>query len=169
MVWVARDPSASSRTSVATPAFRTTATTPAAGAARVPRRESPDAYDSREWPRYRGLMTGAQQPFAVEGPKVSSYLAFGNHDNLSQGSQETIRFFEDFPTGRFKSLLTEPPTVTATALGKSDFSDRLPRFADAFKESYDRPRLGDRPRAQAITYDRALIIPRDENCQDVNE
>jgi len=104
-------------------------------------------------------MNGAQQPFAVEGPKVSSYLAFGNHDNLSQGSQETIRFFEDFPTGRFKSLLTEPPTVTATALGKSDFSDRLPRFADAFKESYDRPRLGDRPRAQAITYDRALIIP----------
>jgi 3',5'-cyclic AMP phosphodiesterase CpdA len=42
------------------------------------------------WPRYPGLMDWAQVPFQAEGLKVPSYIAFGNHDALYQGTVQTF-------------------------------------------------------------------------------
>lgn len=44
------------------------------------------AYKSRGWPVYPGLLDRAQEPFEAEGLAVPSYVAFGNHDGLYQGT-----------------------------------------------------------------------------------
>jgi metallophosphoesterase (TIGR03767 family) len=39
-----------------------------------------------DWPRYPGLLDRAKQPFHAQGLRVPSYVAFGNHDTMYQGT-----------------------------------------------------------------------------------
>ena len=49
--------------------------------------ESPaGAYASDNWPTYPKLLDRAQRPFEAAGLKVPTYVAFGNHDALYQGT-----------------------------------------------------------------------------------
>lgn len=43
-------------------------------------------YEERGFPTYPGLLDRAQLPFKAEGLKVPSYVLFGNHDALFQGT-----------------------------------------------------------------------------------
>jgi 3',5'-cyclic AMP phosphodiesterase CpdA len=56
------------------------------------------------WPNYPGLMDAAQQSFQPEGLEVPSYLAFGNHDGLVQGSMGASPSLEAVATGCIKVL-----------------------------------------------------------------
>jgi metallophosphoesterase (TIGR03767 family) len=77
---------------------------------------SPSFYDPDEpfgptfgsWPSYTGLMDRAQQPFQAEGLRVPSYVLFGNHDALAQGTEDAIRPYEDVATGCLKPLTDVP-------------------------------------------------------------
>jgi metallophosphoesterase (TIGR03767 family) len=90
---------------------------------------SPSYYDPDDpfgpafgtWPTYPGLMDRAQQPFAAEGLRVPSYVLFGNHDALAQGTEKAIRPYEDVATGCLKPLTDAPgasglETLTPSAL-----------------------------------------------------
>ena len=66
------------------------------------------------WPVYPGLLDRAQEPFESEGLKVPSYVAFGNHDALVQGTEDANAAFEDLATGCVKPLV--PPTGLANSL-----------------------------------------------------
>jgi metallophosphoesterase (TIGR03767 family) len=59
------------------------------------------------WPAYPGLMDRAQAPFGVEGLRVPSYVAFGNHDGLVQGNEDANASFEEVATGCVKPLTTK--------------------------------------------------------------
>ena len=49
--------------------------------------ESPaGSYATNGWPTYPNLFDRAQAPFAAEGLRVPTYVAFGNHDALYQGT-----------------------------------------------------------------------------------
>jgi metallophosphoesterase (TIGR03767 family) len=39
-----------------------------------------------DWPRYPGLLDRAKRPFRAQGLRVPSYVAFGNHDTMYQGT-----------------------------------------------------------------------------------
>jgi metallophosphoesterase (TIGR03767 family) len=43
-------------------------------------------YLANNWPTYPGLFDAAQKPFQARGLEVPSYVAFGNHDQLYQGT-----------------------------------------------------------------------------------
>ena len=43
-------------------------------------------YAERNWPTYPGLVDAAQKPFSARGLEVPSYVVFGNHDGLYQGT-----------------------------------------------------------------------------------
>jgi metallophosphoesterase (TIGR03767 family) len=66
-----------------------------------------------DWPEYRGLMDRAQEPFPAEGLRVPSYVLFGNHDALVQGSAAAIRPYEDVATGCVKALGPAPGSSSA--------------------------------------------------------
>lgn len=63
---------------------------------------------SAGWPEYPALMDRAQQPFAVAGLNVPSYLTFGNHDALAQGNQAANASFEQVATGCVKPVAGVP-------------------------------------------------------------
>lgn len=70
-------------------------------------------YANRDWPTYpanpatgKSLLDRAQDPFQAEGLEVPSYVAFGNHDGLYQGT---------IPA--FPPLVTTGLTFEQTALG----------------------------------------------------
>jgi hypothetical protein len=78
------------------------------------------------FPKYPGLMDRAEAPFGVEGLKVPSYVAFGNHDGLAQGNQATNRSFEDVATGCVKPLAPDvEPTHALDALDPAFLSGLL--------------------------------------------
>jgi metallophosphoesterase (TIGR03767 family) len=60
------------------------------------------------WPRYPGLMDRAQQPFTTLGLNVPSYVAFGNHDGLTQGNAAENAGFEAVATGCVKPFAPVP-------------------------------------------------------------
>ena len=128
--------------------------------------DEPQAYDSGDWPRYQGLMNRAQQPFAVEGLKVPSYVAFGNHDNLVQGNENAVKFFEDIATGCLKPLLESVPGVSG--LSESAYPDGLPPFGAALKRAYEGAKKGVKAQG-AGGGTRTLSVPRDERRQYVNK
>jgi metallophosphoesterase (TIGR03767 family) len=64
-----------------------------------------------DWPRWPGLMDRAQEPFEAEGLQVPSYVLFGNHDALTQGTESAIRPYEDVATGCLKPLAPAPGTM----------------------------------------------------------
>ena len=71
------------------------------------------------WPRYPGLMDRAQQPFSAQGLTVPSYVAFGNHDGLTQGNAAENAGYEAIATGCVKPFAPVPladlqPTFLAT-------------------------------------------------------
>lgn len=76
------------------------------------------------WPGYPGLMDEAQQPFEAEGLSVPSYLAFGNHDALVQGSVGANGTFEAVATGCIKVLTAAFPDGS-TVLTGFDLQDVL--------------------------------------------
>ncbi|MDQ3741738.1 MAG: hypothetical protein M3389_12440 [Actinomycetota bacterium] len=57
-----------------------------------------------DWPVYPGLLDRAQEPFDAEGLRVPSYVAFGNHDALVQGTEDANAAIEDLATGCVKQL-----------------------------------------------------------------
>ncbi|HEX8206967.1 MAG TPA: hypothetical protein VF587_12980 [Solirubrobacteraceae bacterium] len=74
--------------------------------------EAGDFYDPNNpvgqfssWPRLKGLMDRAQQPFEATGLKVPTYIANGNHDGLVQGNEDANREFERIATGCIKPVL----------------------------------------------------------------
>ena len=60
------------------------------------------------WPRYPGLMDRAQQPFSAAGLNVPSYVAFGNHDGLTQGNAAENAGYETIATGCVKPFAPVP-------------------------------------------------------------
>ena len=60
------------------------------------------------WPRYPGLMDRAQQPFSAAGLNVPSYVAFGNHDGLTQGNAAENAGYEAIATGCLKPFAPVP-------------------------------------------------------------
>jgi 3',5'-cyclic AMP phosphodiesterase CpdA len=62
------------------------------------------AAPNADWPEYAGLMDEAQEEFPAEGLAIPSYLAFGNHDALVQGSIGANSTFEAVATGCIKPL-----------------------------------------------------------------
>ena len=60
------------------------------------------------WPRYPGLMDRAQQPFSAAGLNVPSYVAFGNHDGLTQGNAAENAGYEAIATGCVKPFAPVP-------------------------------------------------------------
>ena len=127
--------------------------------------DEPEPYDSGDWPRYQGLMNRAQAPFPVEGLKVPSYVAFGNHDNLIQGNENAVAFLETIATGCIKPLLESLPGVSG--MTESRFPDGLPPFGDALKRAYERSKKGVKTQGAEAT--RTLSVPRDERRQFVNK
>ena len=77
---------------------------------------SPDYYDPNQpfgptfgdWPLYKGLMDKAQQPFQAQGLSVPSYVLFGNHDGLTQGTVAALAPYESVATGCLKPLAPAP-------------------------------------------------------------
>ena len=61
-----------------------------------------------DWPTYRGLMDRAQDAFEAEGVEVPSYVLFGNHDALTQGTVAAIAPYEEVATGCVKPLAGAP-------------------------------------------------------------
>jgi metallophosphoesterase (TIGR03767 family) len=66
------------------------------------------------WPRWTGLLDRAQQPFQVQGLRVPSYIAFGNHDGLVQGNEDALAPIEGLATGCIKPLALAPGGLNAT-------------------------------------------------------
>ena len=128
--------------------------------------DEPERYDDGTWPEYTGLMDRAQQPFAVQGLKVPSYVAFGNHDNLVQGNENAIKFFEDIATGCIKPLLESVPGVNG--LSESAYPDGLPPFRAALKRAYEGAKKEVKAQG-AGGGQRTLTVPRDERRQYVNK
>jgi len=64
------------------------------------------------WPAYPGLMDRAQGDFDTPGlaPSAPSYLAFGNHDGLVQGSIGGIATIESVATGCIKPMTASFPS-----------------------------------------------------------
>ena len=60
------------------------------------------------WPRYPGLMDRAQKPFSAAGLNVPSYVAFGNHDGLTQGNAAENAGYEAIATGCVKPFAPVP-------------------------------------------------------------
>jgi metallophosphoesterase (TIGR03767 family) len=77
---------------------------------------SPDYYDPDQpfgptfgsWPTYRGLMDRAQAPFQAQGLAVPSYVLFGNHDGLTQGTVAATAAYEATALGCLKPLAPAP-------------------------------------------------------------
>jgi len=72
--------------------------------------EAPQFYDPNApagpyagWPRWPGLMDRAQAPFAAQGLRVPSYVAYGNHDGLVQGNAAANAGYEAVGTGCLKA------------------------------------------------------------------
>jgi hypothetical protein len=60
--------------------------------------------------QYAGLMDRAQASFEADGLDVPSYIAFGNHDGLVQGTIAGTTMFEKIALGCIKTLIaTFPP------------------------------------------------------------
>ncbi|CAA9505366.1 MAG: Alkaline phosphatase, partial [uncultured Solirubrobacterales bacterium] len=119
--------------------------------------EDPARYDSGDWPRYDGLLDRAQRPFAVEGLKVPSYVAFGNHDNLVQGNERASQGIEQVATGCVKPLTGNPRGTGGR--NPDDFPDGLPPFGD----------LLDPAKLLALPSSGKLLVPRDERRQFVDK
>jgi hypothetical protein len=67
------------------------------------------------FPPYAGLMDRAQTPFQADGLDVPSYIAFGNHDGLVQGTIGGTTMFEQIALGCIKTLTASlPPEPPAT-------------------------------------------------------
>jgi hypothetical protein len=120
------------------------------------------AYHSGDWPRYPGLMNRAQARFRVQGLRVPSYIAFGNHDTLVQGNEDATAFIETIATGCIKPLLEAIPNTTVSA---RDFPDGLPRFAGALKRAFDRARREGVEASGVNGSPPPLLVPRDERRQ----
>jgi hypothetical protein len=89
-------------------------------------------YATRGWPTLPGLMDRAQQPFAAEGLRVPSYVAFGNHDTLLQGNQWANSSFAMIATGCVKPLasldpFSDPAALLARAIAEPDKFMLVPR------------------------------------------
>ena len=110
------------------------------------------------WPRWTGLLDRAQQPFAVQGLRVPSYIAFGNHDGLVQGNEDATAPIERLATGCIKPLALAPggldqtfdPTYLLGAATNPNLAMVVPpdarrRFVDKaqFKDLFDTGRQAD--------------------------
>lgn len=77
------------------------------------------------WPQYPGLMDRAQVPFPVEGLKVPSYVAFGNHDSLVQGNEDANEPVEEIATGCVKATdglpMLVPPDPNRQFVDKAQY------------------------------------------------
>ena len=78
-------------------------------------------YASDGWPTYPNLFDRAQQPFQAEGLPVPTYVAFGNHDALYQGTVSAgpglvvpALTFEDMAVGCLKPVY---PLVNESSIG----------------------------------------------------
>jgi metallophosphoesterase (TIGR03767 family) len=100
-----------------------------------------------DWPRWPGLMDRAQEPFEAEGLKVPSYVLFGNHDALTQGTEAAIRPYEDVATGCLKPLAPAPGT-------EEPHETLTPEAIDAL---------------MAMDPDKVMRVPPDENRQFVDK
>jgi hypothetical protein len=129
--------------------------------------DEPQAYDSGDWPLYPGLMDRSQGRFRVQGLRVPSYVAFGNHDNLVQGNEDANASFETIATGCIKPLLEAIPG--AAGASARDFPDGLPPFAGALKRSFDRARREGVKASGANGPRPPLLVPRDERRQYVDK
>ena len=116
--------------------------------------DEPERYDSGDWPRYFGLLDRAQQPFRVEGLKVPSYVAFGNHDNLVQGNEDANKAYEDVATGCIKPLVGD-----ASGSVPGDLADGLPAFSDLLSPN----------RLIGLSAGEKMIVPRDERRRFVDK
>jgi hypothetical protein len=122
---------------------------------------SEDFYDPDEpfgeyelWPELTGLQDRAQEPFEIEGLRVPSYVAFGNHDALAQGNEDAIAAFEDIGTGCVKLF-------PSTAPDQPDTQDRP--APEAIRELVEELRQG-LPLEDAG----ATLVPPDEERQYVD-
>ena len=119
--------------------------------------EEPERFDSGDWPKYEGLLDRAQKPIRVEGLKVPSYVAFGNHDGLVQGNQAANQSFEQAATGCIKPL-----TPDTSGLGDvpGNLADGFPPFQDVFKPDN---------LTKLLAQGDATLVPRDERRQFVDK
>jgi metallophosphoesterase (TIGR03767 family) len=89
-------------------------------------------YADRGWPTYPGLLDRAQQPFQAEGLAVPSYIAFGNHDGLYQGTVQASpglvtpgATFEQTAVDCLKPVYPLSNSDSATALFSPDFLEQV--------------------------------------------
>ena len=126
--------------------------------------DEPEPYDSGDWPRYQGLMNRAQAPFPVEGLKVPSYVAFGNHDNLIQGNETPSPSSRPSPPAASSRCSRASPGVSG--MTESASRTACPRSATP-KRAYERSKK--RVKTQGAEATRTLSVPRDERRQFVNK
>ena len=74
-------------------------------------------FASEGWPTYPGLLDRAQDDFEAAGVDVPTYVVFGNHDMLAQGTVASNRGFEDIGTGCVKPLTAPPGFPEPTPAG----------------------------------------------------
>jgi metallophosphoesterase (TIGR03767 family) len=67
-----------------------------------------DRFATENWPSYPGLMNRAQDGFEAQGVGVPTYVVFGNHDMLAQGTVAANQGFETVGTGCVKPLAITP-------------------------------------------------------------
>ena len=74
-------------------------------------------FASEGWPTYPGLMDRAQEQFDAVGVEVPTYVVFGNHDMLAQGTVASNNGFEEIGTGCVKPLAAPPDFPAPTPGG----------------------------------------------------
>jgi hypothetical protein len=74
-------------------------------------------FATENWPTYPGLMNRAQDGFDAVGVDVPTYVVFGNHDMLAQGTVASNAGFEAIGTGCVKPLAQPPDFPSPTPGG----------------------------------------------------